>query len=98
MKTIGEKIDPILQEIETALWEFEVYDTGKPCYPENSLKAATKIFMSVLMDKMYDLQDNENFIMNDRINMAIKAGEDIRKLVKIYTNIDTYDFYKKKED
>lgn len=95
MKTFGEKIDPILQEIETALWEFEVYkSTEKPCYPENSLRAATKIFMSVLMDKMFDLQSKENLALEDRMNMAVKAGEDIRKLVKTYTNIDTFDFYK----
>jgi len=94
MATIGEKIDPILQEIETTLWEFECYNSNKPSFPDNSLRAATKIFASVLMDKMYNLQNSENFDLIDRENMATKAGEDIRKLVKTYTNIDTYDFYK----
>jgi len=94
MKTIGEKINPILQELETTLWEFDAFNCGKPCYPNESLRAATKIFVSVLMDKIYDLQDKENLDLEDRENMAQKAGEDIRKLIKTYTNIDAHDFYK----
>ena len=44
---------------------------------------------------MWELQELENMSINDRVNMAQKVGEEIRKLVKIYTNIDTVELYKK---
>ena len=30
----------------------------------------------------------------DRENMATKCGEDLRKFIKTYTDIDTFDLYK----
>ena len=69
-KTIGEKISPILCEIEKTLWEFEANDGGKPNYPIEAFRAATKIFLSVLLDKMYNLQENEGMSLENR-----KAGQ-----------------------
>ena len=71
---IGEKIQPILKEIEETLLEFEANTSTKPNFPVESLISATKIFSSVLLDIMYDLQDNEKMTLENRCNMAIKAG------------------------
>lgn len=91
---IGTKISSILEEIEHTLWEFEVNQAGtKPNYSIEGFRGAIKIFMSVLMDKMWELQSFEEMDLNDRMNMATKLGEDVRKLVKTYTNIDTHDLY-----
>jgi hypothetical protein len=90
----GEKISPILTEIEDAIWEHDFAEIGKPNYPIEAFRASIKIFMSVLMDKMWELQNNENLSIEDKSNMAQKAGEDLRKFVKIYTDIDTHNFYK----
>ncbi len=90
---IGEKISPVLSEIEKALWEFEYNSGAKPEYTDDGFKAGIKIFISVLMDKMRDLQINENMDKETCLNMAQKAGEETRKLVKTYTNIDTHDLY-----
>lgn len=92
---IGEKLSPILQEIENSIWEFELVIADKPNYTEDGFKAGIKIFMSVMMDKMWELQDNENIDLADRINMAEKLGNDIRNLVKTYTDIDTHTLYNK---
>lgn len=94
MTTIGQKISPILEEIENTLWEFEAYNGSKPEYTDAGFRSATKIFMSVIMDKMWKLQDKENITLEDRQNMALKAGEAVRGFVKTYTNIDTHDLYK----
>jgi hypothetical protein len=94
---IGEKISPILEEIELALWEFEAHRGLKPEYTEGGFRAAIKIFMSAMMDKIWELQSDESMSMEDRINMVQKCGEDVRKIVKIYTDIDTRDLYKDKE-
>ena len=51
--------------------------------------------MSVLMDKIWELQQSEKIDMKDRENMVQKAGEDVRALIKTYTNIDCHDLYKK---
>jgi hypothetical protein len=91
---IGKKISPVLVEIEEALLDFEVADGGKPNYTKEGFRSATKIFMSVLMDKMYEKQAEELISEKDRLKMAEEAGGAIRKLVKFYTGIDTFDLYK----
>jgi len=92
---IGKKLSPILNEIEDTLWEFECFNGGKPCFTDEGFRSSIKIFMACLMDKMYELQDKEsdNFDLELRGEMARKAGEDVRNLVKTYTNIDTHKFY-----
>ncbi len=92
---IGKKLSPILNEIENTLWEFEAEElTSKPNYTKEGFRGATKIFMSVMMDKIWELQEDEKITMEDRINMVTKCGEDVRKLIKTYTNIDTHELYK----
>jgi len=91
---IGQKLSVILEEIEDTLWEFEANDGKPPGYTSNGFRAAIKIFMSALMDKMWELQQDEDLTLQDRINMASKAGEDIRALVKTYTDVDCHTFYK----
>lgn len=91
---IGKKLSPILVEIENTLWEFEANSGMKPEFTDEAFMAATKIFMSILMDKMWNLQTNENISNDDRIKMAENAGNEIRQLIKTYTGMDTHDFYK----
>lgn len=91
---LGKKLSPILVEIENLIFDFEINDGSKPNYDIEAFRAASKIFMSALMDKAYELQDLEKMEFEDRMNMAQKAGEDLRALVKVYTNIDTHDLYK----
>ena len=91
---IGKNLSKIFVEIEDTLWEFEANGGLKPEYTIGGFRAGIKIFMSVLMDKIWELQQDETIDLQDRINMANKAGEDIRKLIKTYTNIDTHELYK----
>jgi len=97
-QTIGQKISPTLVEIENLLWEHEYFVGTHPRYTIDGFRAATKIFMSVLMDKMWELQSNENISMDDRINMVEKAGNEVRNLIKIFTDIDTHELYKNKSN
>lgn len=90
---IGLKLDNILQELESAILDFNC--TGKkPYYTDEGFRAITYIFMSVLMDKMFDLQQKDQMQFKDRENMAFSAGNELRKLIKTYTGIDTFDFFK----
>lgn len=91
---IGEKLSPILCEIESALWEFEELKGEKPNFTHEAFIATTKIFMSVIMDKMWELQEKDRIDMIDREKMSSKMGEDMRNIIKTYTNLDTHEFYK----
>lgn len=92
---IGEKLSPILEELEKAIWSFEVYNLGKPNYTEDGFRASIKIFMSTLIDKIWELQEKEGMDIENRGKMVEKAGEELRKFVKTYTDIDTHELYKK---
>ena len=92
---IGKKLSPILEEIEMTLLEFNANDSaGKPEFTDEGFRASIYIFMTVFMEKIYDLQDDENIDMGDRMKMVESAGTELRKLIKTYTNIDTHDFLK----
>ena len=90
---IGNLISPILAEIEEKIWLFEADVAEKPNYTSDGFRAAVKIFMSALMDKMWELQVEENMPFETRADMAEKLGAEIRNIVKTYTNIDTQELY-----
>jgi hypothetical protein len=95
---IGKRISPVLESIEDALWEWDFNGTnGKPGYTDGGFRSAVKIFMSVMMDRMWDLQQDESIDMNDRVAMVEKCGNDVRNLIKTYTNIDTHNLYKNEQ-
>jgi hypothetical protein len=91
---IGKKLSPILLEIEQTLIEFECYNGTQPKFTDEALRAATKIFFSILMDKMFDLQLKEKMTNKAACEMATAAGEELRRFVKVYTDIDTHEMFK----
>ena len=93
-ESIGEKLSPILEEIEGTLFEFEAEELGQPLYTGEGFRAAVKIFISVIMDEIWDLQVDIGMPMEDRLVMAKEAGNNIKKLIMKYTGIDTHTLYK----
>lgn len=91
---IGKRLSTILSEIEMAILEFEVNVARPPEYSDEGFRAAVKIFMSAMLDKMWKLQEDENIDINSRTEMANKLGNELRNLVRVYTNIDTHNLYK----
>jgi hypothetical protein len=90
---IGARLSSILTEIETTLWEFESMSGQPPEYTQEAFRSVCKIFLSAIMDKMWEVQEQDKMDEEDRMKMATQAGFDIRDLVKTYTGIDTYKFY-----
>lgn len=88
---IGKKLEPSLLQIGMILLK---HSEEKPNFSDDSFRAITYIFMSAMMDKMYNLQTSENMAQKDMGNMATKCGEDLRKFVKMYTDIDTHNLFK----
>jgi hypothetical protein len=91
---IGKKLSPILSEIESALIEYELNINRPPEYTDEGFRASVKIFLSVMLDKMWKLQEDEGIDIDTRADMAEKLGTEIRNIVRIYTNIDTHSLYK----
>lgn len=94
MTMIGEKLSPILVEIEDTLWEFELTHAVRPEFTDEGFRAATKIFMAAMMDQMWVLMQAENVPLDARLKMVEKAGQDVSQLIKTYTDIDTHQMYK----
>jgi len=93
-KMIGEALSPVLAGIENAIWDFEANVELPPKFTEEGFRASIKIFMSAALDKMWTLQRNEKMNISDRAAMAQKMGEDLRQLVKTYTDVDTHTLYR----
>ena len=93
-KMIGKKLSGVLHEIELALLEFEANVARPPEYTDEGFRAAIKIFMSAILDKMWKLQENEDIDIDARADMATKLGNELRNMVRVYTNIDTHNLYK----
>ena len=93
-ESIGEKLSPILEEIEATLLEYEEQELGQPLYTEAGFRAAVKIFMSVVMDSLWNMQELTDMTLDERLDMAEEAGLDIKKLIMKYTGIDTHTLYK----
>ncbi len=91
---IGEYLSILLEDIENTLINFECDIGTKPNFTDEGFRASIKIFMAAMLDKMWELQSDENIDQSNREEMAVKVGRDLRKLVKIYTNIDAHDLYK----
>ena len=94
MNMIGKKISPILSEIESALIEYELNINRPPEYTDEGFRASVKIFLSVMLDKMWKLQEDEGIDINTRADMAEKLGNELRNIIRVYTNIDTHNLYK----
>lgn len=93
-QTIGQKISPILIEIENALWEFEANVALPPQFTTEGFRAANKIFMAAIMDKLWLIQEFDKMPIKDCENMAENLGKEIKDIVFKYTNIDTHKLYK----
>jgi hypothetical protein len=91
---IGKKLSPILSEIESTLMEFEINVAKPPEYTDEGFRASVRIFLSAMLDKMWKLQEDEGIDINTRADMAEKLGNEIRNIVRVYTNIDTHSLYK----
>jgi hypothetical protein len=92
---IGKKLSPVLEEIEFTLLEYEANIGIKPEFTDEGFRAGIKIFSSVVLDRIWNLQESEELSMDDRIKMAESFGNKIREIVKTYTNIDTRQLYNK---
>ncbi len=93
-KTLGENITLVLSEVEDTIWEREATCPGLMVeWPKEALPASLKIFMSVMLENLWALQEAENMPIEQRGEMAESMGKEISRLVFTYTGIDTKKLY-----
>lgn len=91
---ITERMSRLLVHIEDAMWDHEINNATPIDLTDDGFRAAVKIFSTALMCKEWELQEKENLPLEDREAMSIKCGQEIRRIVKTFTDIDTHNFYK----
>ena len=92
---IGVKLTPILSELEQTLWEFEANNPNTPpCYGNDAMKYAAKIFMSVTMDRFWREKNSTHSIAEMAV-MAENLGKEIRQMILSYTGVDMHKEYAK---
>ena len=90
----AQQITEVLIKVEQQLWRKWHKEQKVEKYSKEALRAATKIFMSVLYSRMAQLQQGEDMEKEDRTNMNLKCATDLKNLIKTYTGIDTTELYK----
>ena len=67
-----------------------ISDEHKPNYTNREFMNCVIIFQNAMMDKIYDTQEYDNMPIDERVKMATKCGEDLRKFIHTYTGLDTH--------
>lgn len=83
----------VLYEIEQIIIDHAAYRKKPFGFNKVSLRSASMIMMQAIMDNMWQLQENEDMPIETRMSMAEKCGNDLKDLIKVYTNIDTHKLY-----
>lgn len=90
---IGQRLSPILAEIEQALWEHEDSVKTPPEFTDEGFRAACKIFMAAMLDRSFVMMKSEGISLNSSTEMANKMGRDMRQIIRVYTGIDSHELY-----
>lgn len=91
MRSYKKELEAIANDLLTQNTEAKGGE-AKPNYSNRDFMNATIIFQTALMDKMYDNQDYDGMLVEDRIKMAESCGLALRKLIHTYTGLDTHNF------
>lgn len=67
----------------------------KACFSDDTFIDTGYIFITALLDKMYDYNVSRNMHFKDMMENAGNAGEELRQLIIKYTNIDPHEYSKK---
>lgn len=91
--SVANEITPILIDIEKKLWISESGFSPIPKYSDDAVRASIKILMTILITKMWELQEREELDIEIRESMAERFGMELKHIIKVYTDIDTHKLY-----
>lgn len=73
----------------------EHYSESKPNLSDEALLNGILIFQTCLYDKLWDRCNELELCQDQRNDIGTELGNDIRNIVKKYTDIDTHELVKK---
>jgi hypothetical protein len=83
------KIDTeLLEELANQQLELAVISNSPPNYSNTDLINACIVFNALIMDKMWELQEDDNMPFDDRYKMAEVCGNELHKFIHTYTGKD----------
>jgi hypothetical protein len=78
------------------MWDIDARDIQEPYeYSDDAIPSASKIFMSVCMDRLWANQQSSDTPMFIREAEAEAMGRDLRRFFRDHLGVDSHDFYKK---
>lgn len=77
-------------KLELIANDFLLQNGEKPNFTNREFMNAIIIFQTALMDKLFDNQNYDKMDIENRMKMAESCGNDLRKLIHTYTNLDTH--------
>lgn len=89
-ETFGLGISSVLEELEFALLEYEAFAQEPVGFSDDAFRSIIRLFAASLLERSWNLQEKENMDHADRLAMAVKCGQEIRRIVKVFANIDSY--------
>ncbi|MFA6315533.1 MAG: hypothetical protein WC648_04165 [Candidatus Paceibacterota bacterium] len=93
MKTLSEILHINLVDIENALWSHQADKKGMINFTQASFRAACKIFLTVMTEKIFEKQDKTNMPLEERLKEGENFGDELRQLILKYTFVDTKKLY-----
>ena len=78
------------KELELIANDYLKQNGEKPNFTNRDFMNAIIIFQTALMDKLFDNQNYDKMDIENRMKMAEACGNDLRKFIHTYTNLDTH--------
>lgn len=86
----GEKLAPVLNDIENAILDHRDMFPGEPCsYSDEAFRSAISIFLDVAVDKMWEYHERLDLPQGARERAAKQFLDEFRMLVFRYCDIAT---------
>jgi len=90
---IAIELNDLLENIEMMILNHEIKEGTPPDFTNDGFRAILHIFSSALMDRAWRLQENEKMSFEDRSAMVEAMGNELRQLIKVYTDVDTHNLF-----
>ena len=78
------------KELELIANDYLEQNGEKPNFTNRDFMNTIIIFQTALMDKLFDNQNYDKMDIENRMKMAEACGNDLRKFIHTYTNLDTH--------
>lgn len=94
-KQFNKAINDCINEVFDMLVDYNASIQGTFGITDRAFLSTTYIMTTACMERMWDLQENENISQKDREEMAQAFGTELRLLIKKFTSVDTIELTQK---